>query len=680
MRTAPIPADEARRLEVLKSYDILYTPPEAAFDDIVLLAAQVCGAPVATVTLIDEHREWFKASVGLNLKEATREGFCSYTILDRCPLTVPDTHADSRFADNPYVTGPPHVRFYAGAPLITPDGPVIGTLCVIDFVPRQLTKEQGEALVRLARQVQTHLELRRALGVAHRAKEALHGIAHRTMDHEKALINLARECLEAHDQDEALRRLVQRSAETMGVDRANVWRINSRGHYVCAAHYQVSTREFSSGMEVDPAAYPVYFDELRRATLLVTDECQTDPRTAELVGWYLAPLGITSMLDSPVYAGGMLAGALCHEHVGPARRWTEDEKVFSIGVANLASLIFEQYERRRVERALESSEERRLLAEETARGRNSFGKLVGKSEPMQEVYRRIRLAAQSDVTVLVTGESGTGKELAASAIHSLGNRQGGPFVAVNCSAIPEALMESELFGHVKGAFTGAVRDKTGLFQAADGGTLFLDEVGDMSPALQVKVLRALQEREVRRVGDDRVSKVDVRVVTATNRDMARLVAAGKMREDFYYRIRVFDIAMPPLRDRRDDIPLLVSHFLAALSTSKGKTLQGVAPLALRALMSYDWPGNVRELYNSVEHATVLASGDTVTLMDLPLEVREFGDVDGGQEHREDEMGRRVRDALIQAGGSRAKAAKILGVSRVTLWKWMTRLGMVKEGQ
>ncbi len=681
MSPAPIPVDEARRLEVLRTYDILNTPPEAAFDDLAVLAAQVCGTPIALVTLIDERREWFKASVGIDLKEATREGFCSHTILGQCPLTIPDTQADPRFADNPYVTGPPHVRFYAGAPLITPEGPVIGTLCAIDVVPRELTKEQGAALVLLARQVQTHLELRRALGIAGRAKDTLRGIADRTLDHQQALIALTRECLGAPTMEEALRRLVRGATDTMRVDRVNVWRIHPQRHtYNCAVHYQMSTKEYSSGMEVDPCAYPHYFNELARATIMATDDSINDPRTAELVGWYLAPLGISSMMDAPVFAGGVLAGALCLEHVGPPRRWTEDEQVFAVGLANLAALIFEQDERRRVERALETSEERRLLAEETARGRNSFGKLIGKSAPMQEVYRRIRLAAQSDVTVLLTGESGTGKELAASAIHSLSERKGGPFIAVNCSAIPEALMESELFGHVKGAFTGAVRDKVGLFQAAQGGTLFLDEVGDMSPALQVKVLRALQEREVRRVGDERVSKVDVRVVTATNRDLSRLVATGGMREDFYYRIRVFDITMPPLRDRRDDIPLLVSHFIAEVSKANGKALKGVSPSAMRALMAYGWPGNVRELHNAMEHASVLVSGETVMPADLPSPIGETEEQegDGSSEVRGEDMGRRIRDALVQAGGNRAKAAKLLGISRVTLWKWMTKLGMVNE--
>ena len=300
-------------------------------------------------------------------------------------------------------------------------------------------------------------------------------------------------------------------------------------------------------MEVDPAAYPVYFNELRRATLLVTDGCQNDTRTAEPVGWYLAPLGIASMLDSPVYVGGVPAGALCHEHVGPARCWTEDEKVFSIGVANLASMIFEQYERRRVERALKkSSEDRRLLAEETARGRNSFGKLVGKSAPMQDVFRRIRLAAQSDVTVLLTGESGTGKELVGRGDHCAGPaREADRFVAVNCAAIPEALLESELFGHVKGAFTGARRDKRGPVRGG-GRRHALPRRGRDWPSSQVKLLRALQEREIRRVGDDRATKIDVRIVAATNRDLGVESPTGEFREDFYYRHH----ACPTSRCRR----------------------------------------------------------------------------------------------------------------------------------
>jgi DNA-binding NtrC family response regulator len=300
---------------------------------------------------------------------------------------------------------------------------------------------------------------------------------------------------------------------------------------------------------------------------------------------------------------------------------------------------------------------------------------------MQEVFRRLRLAAQSDVTVLLTGESGTGKELAARAIHAVSARQDHPFLGVNCAAIPETLLESELFGHVKGAFTGAVRDKIGVFQAAHGGTLFLDEVGDMSPLLQLKLLRVLQEREMQRVGDDRPLNVDVRLITATNKDLKHLLASGALREDFYYRIRVFEITLPPLREHREDIPLLVNHFVAELSRTRGKAVKGIARDALQRMLDYSWPGNVRELKNAVEHAFVTVSGDRITLLDLPPELRSPPGPRTGprpetmltpDEHAER---RRILDALQKTGGSRSEAARILGFSRVTLWKKMRRFGI-----
>jgi PAS domain S-box-containing protein len=335
-------------------------------------------------------------------------------------------------------------------------------------------------------------------------------------------------------------------------------------------------------------------------------------------------------------------------------------------------------EQRSAEEALRRSEEKRHLAEEAARDRSRFELLVGRSLPMQEVYRRLRLAAQSDVTVLLTGESGTGKELAAAAVHSLSDRRGKAFVAVNCSAIPEPLLESELFGHVKGAFTGAVRDKSGLFQAAEGGTLFLDEVAEMSPSLQVKVLRALQEREVRRVGDERVIKVDARIITATNRDLKILIEQGGLRQDFYYRIAVFPIEMPSLRERRDDIPLLVQHFVSEIAGRKGTPPPKVSPEALRALMEYGWPGNVRELRNAVEHAFVTQAEGMLTPGDLPREIRSRPTAAAPEPEAVEEQ--RILDALEKAKGNRSKAARALGMSRVTLWKKMQKMGLVKPKQ
>jgi two-component system, NtrC family, response regulator HydG len=332
----------------------------------------------------------------------------------------------------------------------------------------------------------------------------------------------------------------------------------------------------------------------------------------------------------------------------------------------------------RLSESLRDTQDRVVQLEEQVRTRASFGRLVGKSGEMQEAYRRIRLAAQSDVTVLLTGESGTGKELAASAIHSMSERRSGPFVAVNCAAIPEALLESELFGHVKGSFTGAIRDKVGLFQSADGGTLFLDEVGDMSSALQVRVLRALQEREVRRLGDDRVSKVDVRLVSATNRDLSKLLATGKLREDFYYRIRVFEIRLPPLRDRRDDIPLLVRHFLEQISARSPRASSAIDAAAMRALMDYPWPGNVRELQNAIEHAFVTAAGLPITLDHLPSEMRRRPSVEKVLNPRQAAERERLVEALKKTGWNRTKAAELLGTSRVTVWKKMRRFGVQSD--
>jgi len=320
------------------------------------------------------------------------------------------------------------------------------------------------------------------------------------------------------------------------------------------------------------------------------------------------------------------------------------------------------------------------VLEEQAKSREAFQQLIGKSPAMQEVFRRLRLAAHSDVTVLLTGESGTGKELAARAIHTLSGRKDKPFFAINCSAIPETLLESELFGHVKGAFTGAIRDKIGIFQAADGGTLFLDEIGDTSPLLQLKLLRVLQESEIRRVGDDYGIRVDVRLITATNRDLQALMAEGTLREDFYYRIHVFEITLPPLRARREDIPLLVHHFMADNSKAFHREIRDIAQDALHRLMEYGWPGNVRELKNAIEHAFVTINGDCLTLWDLPPEVQRLPTARSPKSlssNAEPSLSpyeeARIMKALQQAKGNKTEAARLLGVSRVTLWKKIKHL-------
>jgi two-component system response regulator PilR (NtrC family) len=306
----------------------------------------------------------------------------------------------------------------------------------------------------------------------------------------------------------------------------------------------------------------------------------------------------------------------------------------------------------------------------TERGFDSF---VGKSRRMLEVFETIRKTADSGSTVMITGESGTGKELVARAVHQESSRRNAPFISVNCGAIPETLMESELFGHVKGAFTGAVQSTEGLFLAADGGTLFLDEITEIAHSVQVKLLRAIQEREIRRVGDTRDVKVDVRLIAASNRDLVKAVADGVLREDLYYRLNVIPIHLPPLRDRTEDIALLVAHFIGRIATDVGKTIAGISPEALAVLERYHWPGNIRELENVVERAIVLGSGEQITAESLPphlarpAERGEFPvEIPAGGMDLEELLAavesRYIRLALDRAGGLQVRAAELLRLS------------------
>jgi len=322
-----------------------------------------------------------------------------------------------------------------------------------------------------------------------------------------------------------------------------------------------------------------------------------------------------------------------------------------------------------VDRALDDRrlrEENRRLRAEVER-RFSFDSLIGRSESMQAVFEKIRAVADTDATVLLLGESGTGKELAARAIHHNSARRGGPFVPVNCAAIPETLLESELFGHEKGAFTGAVRRRAGLFADAHGGTLFLDEVGDIPLPVQAKLLRALQEKTIRPVGGSQEIQLDVRLVSATHRDLLALVGEGRFRDDLYYRLAVIPIRLPSLRERPDDLLLLASHFLARASAGLGKRLDGFDEDATAWLLAHRWPGNVRELENVVERAVTLARGPRVTRADLGIEFAPEGAAGLSLRPTLAELEEQyIRRVLEETNGDKAAAAKILGISVRTL--------------
>jgi PAS domain S-box-containing protein len=306
---------------------------------------------------------------------------------------------------------------------------------------------------------------------------------------------------------------------------------------------------------------------------------------------------------------------------------------------------------------------------EGIREEQSFHGLVGRSPAMLRVREQIGNAARSEAPVIVLGESGTGKELAAAAVHALSRRAAGPFVKVNCAALNEHLLESELFGHRRGAFTGAMRDRQGRFEAASGGTIFLDEIGDMPPAMQAKLLRVLEGKEIERVGENTPVPVDVRLVSATNRPLAALVASGAFREDLLYRVNVIPITLPPLRERADDVPLLVARLLARIGAANRREVLRVTPAALEALQACPWPGNVRQLINALEYAVISCRGEEIDVPDLPAYVaappaRPPAGRRAGAALSPD----RISAALAAAGGNRTAAARALGVSRVTLWK------------
>jgi len=340
--------------------------------------------------------------------------------------------------------------------------------------------------------------------------------------------------------------------------------------------------------------------------------------------------------------------------------------------------------------AMERAMDHRQLREENRLLRESLGNhfdrqnIIGRSPTMVKLLETVAQVAPSEATVLITGESGTGKEMIAGAIHFNSPRKDGPFVKLNCAAITETLLESELFGHEKGAFTGAHKRKEGRFRQAHGGSIFLDEISEMSLAMQVKLLRVLQEREITRVGGEEVINVDVRLIAATNKDLFQEIEAGRFREDLFYRLNVVTLNMPPLRERREDVPLLSKHFLEMFAEKNRKTIRGFTPQAMDQLVRYDWPGNVRELMNAVERGVVLASSEYLDEKDLPL-VLKVEAIEGGATLEQAIPGdlpleevekASILKTLELTGGNKSEAARRLGITRRTLHKKLKKYGVM----
>lgn len=427
--------------------------------------------------------------------------------------------------------------------------------------------------------------------------------------------------------------------------------------------FRLSTAELlrQDGHEVEVAADAAEADRMLRAAPF--DLLLLDLRMPGLDGLEMVEVLRTRGRDIPILmisGFGTVESAVMALHLGADDFLTKplDPDVLSGRVAELL--------------------DRRPTAERVGHG--PVAGMIGRSAPMRDVFAAIRRVGPTDTTVLLTGETGTGKELVARAVHDASHRSGGPFVPVNCASLAEGLLESELFGHARGAFTGALRDRSGLFEAAREGTLFLDEVGDVGLRLQQILLRVLQEREVVRVGETRPRPVDVRVVAATNRDLAAEAEAGRFRQDLYYRLNVFRIHLPPLRERPGDVALLVEAAVRRVGERlpEGHRLE-VSPLAMKMLRGHHWPGNVRELMAAIESAAIRAGEGRIQAQHLPEAVRLGSDSGSGERYArpdsEEEEKVRIADALRRCDGVRSQAAELLGMSRTTLWRKMRQYGL-----
>jgi len=558
--------NESERLAALRRYDILDTPPDGAFDHITELAAGLFKVPIAIVSLVDQDRIWFKSHHGVEAQRVERDdGLCASAILSSDVYYIRDAIKDARTLANPLVAGALGLRFYAAAPLRTHDGFNLGTLCVIDRKPRKLAPAEAKVLTKLAAIVMDQMELRLA---------------------------------------------ARKVAELEEVER----RTGEQLREVSAA-LAASEERFRDLFDEAPIAYvheglDTRFVRANRAAMRILGLSPDDinetfgkslvPNTDEAQGRLSHVL---DAIEHRIETSGVILELRRKDNAKPV--WIEWwSKPAADG--NYTRTMFLDI----TGRVLSEQAQVRLEAEtaylvDEIRSQHNFGDMIGQSPGIRKLMEQVQLVAPSDASVLITGESGTGKELVARAIHENSARKGRAFIKVNCSAVPDSLFESEFFGHVKGAFTGALRDRPGRFELADGGTLFLDEIAELPLAMQAKLLRVLQEQELERVGDTRSRKVDVRIIAATNLDLKKEVDGKRFRLDLFYRLTVFPIQVPPLRERRDDIPPLAAHFVRQSARRMKRPEPRITQTALNQLAAYDWPGNVRELQNIIERAIIL---------------------------------------------------------------------------
>jgi formate hydrogenlyase transcriptional activator len=680
------------RLEALRRTSLLDSPPEEAFDRLTRLATAVLRVPVAIVSLVDSDRQFFKSQCGMSEPLASlrqtplTHSFCKHAVALREPLIVPDARLDPNFVHNPAISELGLIA-YAGIPLISPEGHALGSFCVLDGQPHDWTEEDIGILRVLATSTISEIELRRQSGELRSLTANLQGLVEsRTR--------------ELRDSEERLRVLLEvNNAIVTCLDRESL--------------FSATATSLRRAIPFDRAAL-VLHDPLKdvfKVLGVVGPEPSPPiipvgtewPRQQSRAGWILdhrEPIVTTDLQDAPPFVEH---GPLLKEGIRSAVSVPLASKRRILGTLNVGSRVPGRYGQpeasllaaigEQVALAIENLlayeeiaalkarlEEENLYLQEEVRAEAAFGDVVGESPAILGALAKVRKVARTDSTVLVTGETGTGKELIVRAIHALSRRKDKILVKVNCAALPGGVIESEIFGHEKGAFTGALTRKIGRFELANGGTLFLDEIGDLPLELQAKLLRVLQEGEFERVGGAQTLKVDVRLIAATNRDLQQAVSDERFRADLYYRLNVFPIVIPPLRERPKDIPHLARHFAMLCASKMGKRVGRLSADVLDRMSAYAWPGNVRELQNVIERAVILSPKGRFELGDIAAappgrnpeqKLRSLEDVE--RQH----IVAVLEETRWRISGERG-AAKILGLKRTTLEARMKKLGILRR--
>jgi formate hydrogenlyase transcriptional activator len=690
-KLAQIIGSEAR-LEALRQTSLLDSPPEEAFDRLTRLATAVLRVPAALVSLVDGDRQFFKSQSGLaeplasSRQTPLTHSFCKHVVGSQEPLVVTDARQEPVLAGYaPF--SPLEVIAYAGIPLVTSEGHALGTFCVVDSRPRKWTEEEISILRILATSTMSQIELQRLANELRGLTEKLQGLVdartselRASEERRRVLLDVNNAIVTCLDRDSLFAATAAALRPVFSYDRAalvlldpakNVFRVlGVAGAVPSPPIIPVGTewpRQGSRSGWILDHGEPMLTVDLREAPAFF----EHGPLLQE---------GILSAVSVPMAIKGKIIGTLNvgSRHLG---RYGEGDASLLSAIAEQVALAIENLLAYEEIAALKAQlEEENLYLQEEVRSEAAFGDVVGESAAILRILGNVRKVAGTDSTVLVMGETGTGKELVVRAIHGLSRRKDKILVKVNCAALPAGVIESELFGHEKGAFTGALMRKIGRFELANGGTLFLDEIGDLPLELQAKLLRVLQDGEFERVGGTHPLKVDVRLITATNRDLERAVSEERFRADLYYRLNVFPIVIPPLRERLEDVPRLARHFAMHYAAKMGKHVGPMSQEALARLSSYAWPGNVRELQNVIERAVILSSATRFELGDLIAPA-----AGGGAKHPartlEEVEREHIAAVLAQTGwrvsGERG-AAKILGLKRTTLEARMRKLGIQRR--